>query len=188
MLSHVLQVVREYVESLQGAAVRAQVFVRTWIVSWWPWSEQIIFHIPFLRQGTRHSVSEGRESGSEYGNLWNLWSRYDVVRRKQLSWRISLAMLQEECRYTTYSRRGARHKACHLSYNSCISSPTPIGRSVVFLPPVTAPLDLFPAISRHLSYQVRPRAIVIIFRLGLWAIFSFNSLTLLIMSILQIPP
>jgi len=33
-----------------GNFIRARFFVRTWIVSWWRWVEQIIFHPPFLWQ------------------------------------------------------------------------------------------------------------------------------------------
>jgi hypothetical protein len=50
------------------------------------------------------------------------------------------------------------HKAYHLSYNSCISSPTPIGLCASFLPPMTAPRDrvlavsgMFPCNTEHLK-------------------------------------
>ena len=36
-----------------GDIIRASVFLPAWIVSWWRWSEQINFHVPVLRQGTR---------------------------------------------------------------------------------------------------------------------------------------
>jgi len=76
--------------------------------------------------------------------------------------------------HTTCSRRGARHEACHLTYNSFNSSRTPIGLSAVFLAPLIAPRDVaavVPVIFRHLRYQVRPSSILIIFRLELWSIF-----------------
>jgi hypothetical protein len=91
---------------------------------------------------------------------------------------------------TTCLRRGARHKAFHLSYNSFISSRTQIGPSAMFLAPLSAPRDaptVVRAIPRHLRNPVRPRSIVIIFRLESSAIFSFYNLTLLFMSLYRFP-
>ena len=71
--------------------------------------------------------------------------------------------------------RSSMPDASHHTCNSCISSLTQIGRSAVF-PVLTAPRD-GPAFFPYLRNRVRPRKILIIFRLGV-ELFLFYCLTL----------
>jgi len=84
--------------------------------------------------------------------------------------------------HTTCSRRGARHKAYHLSYNSCISSPTLIGLCAIFLAELPAPCDAAPVVPNiplHLRSQVWTPCIMIIFRLLFGASFFYCHILLI---------
>jgi hypothetical protein len=53
----------------------------------------------------------------------------NTMRARGVQWRLSLGSttlgrIMNFIWHTTCSRRGARRRACHLSWNSCISSPT----------------------------------------------------------------
>ena len=77
--------------------LRNQVLVRTSNAEGWRWPEQVLTDVTFLRTIHCHSVPKGHRPSSERNALQHLWSRYDVVRRFQYIWSISLVMSKEGC-------------------------------------------------------------------------------------------
>jgi transposase-like protein len=96
----------------------------------------------YTRRTVNHSIHfVDPDTGAHTNTIESTWRR--------VKGSTTAGMITNFISRTTCSRRGARRGACHLSYNSCISSLTLTGRGVIHLPQLPAPRDLYRRISAH---------------------------------------